>query len=65
MKVITTKILGPAKTLNEAHALMSQEDKKYGYYSKDGYVFDSLKCMNAYYASLGIKEQRFRYIQGE
>lgn len=33
--------------------------------TKDGVTFCSLRCLNAYEASSGIKEQRIRIIEGE
>lgn len=57
-------ILGTANSQSEADALIQKNIAKAGI-SCDGFTFCSLKCVNAYQASKGVKEQRFRNVSGE
>jgi hypothetical protein len=49
----------------EVEAWLNQQQVPGMIVSEDGHVFDSLRCLNSYEASKGIKEQRYRNIQGE
>jgi hypothetical protein len=62
--VIEQRVIGNADTQAAATELIRQEDAKNGI-SQSGYLFCSLRCLNAYTSSKGVKEERVRHIAGE
>ena len=62
--IIEQRTIGSADTQAAANEVIRQEIAKNGI-SKDGYLFCSLRCLNSYTASKGVKEQRVRNITGE
>ena len=65
LKTVTEqRTIGSADTQAAANEVIRQEIAKNGI-SKDGYLFCSLRCLNSYTASKGVKEQRVRNITGE
>lgn len=56
--------LGTANTMPEAEKLMNQNVREHAIMSGN-YYFCSLRCVNAYNASTGIKEKRVRVISHE
>lgn len=61
-KIASTQAMGEAPMTNERYkqwkkSMISRDD--------EGHEFCSLRCLNAYKASTGIKEQRHRQIFGE
>ena len=64
-----TAVVGYASSYEDAIKLCEQDALRtaggtFGIV-KDGFTFCSLRCLNAYEASTGIKEQRIRNIDGE
>jgi len=63
------KELGTVQTYDEAVKLCEQDalQSSGGSFGiiKDGVTYCSLRCLNAYEASTGIKEKRVRIIEGE
>ena len=57
--------LGQVQTWDKAKQLMIKDNLSNAYRSNDGFYFCSLRCMNAYLASKGVKEDRIRIIPHE
>jgi hypothetical protein len=61
----TATCVGRAPSVDAAQDLMKKDVNSFVTVWNNGFAFCSLRCLNAYLASSGIKEQRTRIIQGE
>ncbi|MFC1668556.1 hypothetical protein ACFL1T_04155 [Chlamydiota bacterium] len=57
--------VGRAETFDEAKRIMQDNALSHAATVEEGHPFCTLKCVNAYKASTGIKEERRRVIYGE
>ena len=61
----TATFIGRAPNVDAAQDVMKKDVNSFVTAWHDQFAFCSLRCLNAYLASTGIKEQRTRIIQGE
>ena len=59
------EFIGQAENFQQAQRVMQNEALSHAATVKEGHPFCTLKCLNSYEASKGIKEERRRIIYGE